>query len=163
MIREENIIMRSDRVKKGLQQAPHRALWNALGVTKEEMNKPLVAVVSSWNEIVPGHMNLDKIAEAVKLGVAEAGGFPVVIPAIAVCDGIAMGHTGMKYSLVTRDLIADSTEAMIQAGLHPELRQERPGPSDGRGPSQYPDRLRQRRPDARRPCRRTQNVTVQHF
>ena len=109
MIREENIIMRSDRVKKGLQQAPHRALWNALGVTKEEMNKPLVAVVSSWNEIVPGHMNLDKIAEAVKLGVAEAGGFPVVIPAIAVCDGIAMGHTGMKYSLVTRDLIADST------------------------------------------------------
>jgi dihydroxy-acid dehydratase len=115
MIREENIIMRSDRVKKGLQQAPHRALWNALGVTKEEMNKPLVAVVSSWNEIVPGHMNLDKIAEAVKLGVAEAGGFPVVIPAIAVCDGIAMGHTGMKYSLVTRDLIADSTEAMIQA------------------------------------------------
>ena len=107
--------MRSDTVRKGLQQAPHRSLWNALGVTKEEMEKPLVAVVSSWNEIVPGHMNLDKIAEAVKLGVAEAGGFPVVIPAIAVCDGIAMGHTGMKYSLVTRDLIADSTESMIMA------------------------------------------------
>lgn len=107
--------MRSDTVKKGLQQAPHRSLWNALGVTKEEMEKPLVAVVSSWNEIVPGHMNLDKIAEAVKLGVAEAGGFPVVVPAIAVCDGIAMGHMGMKYSLVTRDLIADSTEAVIQA------------------------------------------------
>ena len=107
--------MRSDRVKQGLQQAPHRSLWNALGVTKEEMKKPLVAVVSSWNEIVPGHMNLDKIADAVKLGVAEAGGYPVVIPAIAVCDGIAMGHTGMKYSLVTRDLIADSTESMIQA------------------------------------------------
>ena len=107
--------MRSDTVKKGLQQAPHRSLWNALGVTKEEMEKPLVAVVSSYNEIVPGHMNLDKIAEAVKLGVAEAGGFPVLIPAIAVCDGIAMGHTGMKYSLVTRDLIADSTESLIMA------------------------------------------------
>ena len=107
--------MRSDTVKKGLQQAPHRSLWNALGVTKEEMEKPLVAVVSSYNEIVPGHMNLDKIAEAVKLGVAEVGGFPVLIPAIAVCDGIAMGHTGMKYSLVTRDLIADSTESLIMA------------------------------------------------
>ena len=112
---EDQIIMRSDNAKKGLQQAPHRSLWNALGVTKEELDKPLVAVVSSWNEIVPGHMNLDKIAEAVKLGVAEAGGFPVIFPAIAVCDGIAMGHTGMKYSLVTRDLIADSTEAMIMA------------------------------------------------
>ncbi len=107
--------MRSDTVRKGLQQAPHRSLWNALGVTKEEMNKPLVAVVSSYNEIVPGHMNLDKITEAVKLGVAEAGGYPVMVPAIAVCDGIAMGHQGMKYSLVTRDLIADSTEALIQA------------------------------------------------
>ena len=107
--------MRSDTVKEGLQQAPHRSLWNALGATKEELQKPLVAVVSSFNEIVPGHMNLDKIADAVKLGVAEAGGFPVVIPAIAVCDGIAMGHTGMKYSLVTRDLIADSTEALIMA------------------------------------------------
>ena len=107
--------MRSETVKTGLKQAPHRSLWNALGVTREELEKPLVAVVSSWNEIVPGHMNLDKIADAVKLGVAEAGGFPVVVPAIAVCDGIAMGHTGMKYSLVTRDLIADSTEAVIQA------------------------------------------------
>ena len=107
--------MRSDAAKKGLQQAPHRSLFNALGMTKEEMDKPLVAVVSSYNEIVPGHMNLDKIADAVKLGVAEAGGVPVMIPAIAVCDGIAMGHTGMKYSLVTRDLIADSTEAMIMA------------------------------------------------
>ncbi|MDO4619915.1 MAG: dihydroxy-acid dehydratase [Lachnospiraceae bacterium] len=107
--------MRSETVKKGLQQAPHRSLWNALGVTKEEMEKPLVAVVSSWNEIVPGHMNLDKIADAVKLGIAEAGGYPVVVPAIAVCDGIAMGHTGMKYSLVTRDLVADSTESVIMA------------------------------------------------
>lgn len=107
--------MRSDNVKKGMQQAPHRSLFNALGFTKEEMDKPLVGIVSSYNEIVPGHMNLDKIVDAVKMGVAEAGGVPVVFPAIAVCDGIAMGHTGMKYSLVTRDLIADSTECMALA------------------------------------------------
>ncbi len=107
--------MRSDNVKKGMQQAPHRSLFNALGFTEEEMKKPLVGIVSSYNEIVPGHMNLDKIVNAVKLGVAEAGGVPVVFPAIAVCDGIAMGHTGMKYSLVTRDLIADSTECMALA------------------------------------------------
>ena len=107
--------MRSDLVKKGVQQAPHRSLFNALGYTKEELNKPLIGVVSSYNEIVPGHMNLDKIVDAVKLGVAMAGGTPIVFPAIAVCDGIAMGHTGMKYSLVTRDLIADSTEAMALA------------------------------------------------
>ncbi|MBR2560918.1 MAG: dihydroxy-acid dehydratase [Eubacterium sp.] len=107
--------MKSDAVRKGMQQAPHRSLFNALGMTEEEMNRPLVGIVSSYNEIVPGHMNLDKITEAVKLGVAEAGGTPVVFPAIAVCDGIAMGHIGMKYSLVTRDLIADSTEAMALA------------------------------------------------
>ncbi len=107
--------MRSDQVKKGMQQAPHRSLFHALGFTSEEMDKPLVGIVSSYNEIVPGHMNLDKIVNAVKLGVAEAGGVPVVFPAIAVCDGIAMGHTGMKYSLVTRDLIADSTECMALA------------------------------------------------
>ena len=107
--------MKSDAVKKGLQQAPHRSLFNALGFTKEEMEKPLIGIVSSYNEIVPGHMNLDKIVEAVKLGVAMAGGVPVVVPAIAVCDGIAMGHTGMKYSLVTRDLIADSTECLATA------------------------------------------------
>ena len=107
--------MKSDAVKKGVQQAPHRSLFNALGLTKEEMNKPLVGIVSSYNEIVPGHMNLDKIVEAVKMGVAMAGGVPRVFPAIAVCDGIAMGHIGMKYSLVTRDLIADSTEAMALA------------------------------------------------
>ncbi len=107
--------MRSDAVKKGVSQAPHRSLFNALGYTKEEMERPLVGIVSSYNEIVPGHMNLDKIVEAVKLGVAMAGGTPVVFPAIAVCDGIAMGHTGMKYSLVTRDLIADSTECMAMA------------------------------------------------
>ncbi|MCI9083039.1 MAG: dihydroxy-acid dehydratase [Lachnospiraceae bacterium] len=107
--------MRSDNVKKGMQQAPHRSLFNALGFTREEMDKPLVGIVSSYNEIVPGHMNLDKIVNAVKMGVAEAGGVPVVFPAIAVCDGIAMGHTGMKYSLVTRDLIADSTECMALA------------------------------------------------
>ena len=107
--------MRSDNVKKGMQQAPHRSLFNALGFTKEEMDKPMIGIVSSYNEIVPGHINLDKIVEAVKLGVAMAGGVPVVFPAIAVCDGIAMGHVGMKYSLVTRDLIADSTECMAMA------------------------------------------------
>ncbi|MDO4327802.1 MAG: dihydroxy-acid dehydratase [Lachnospiraceae bacterium] len=107
--------MKSDNVRCGMQQAPHRSLFNALGMTEEEMKKPMVGIVSSYNEIVPGHMNLDKIVEAVKLGVAMAGGTPVVFPAIAVCDGIAMGHIGMKYSLVTRDLIADSTECMALA------------------------------------------------
>ncbi len=107
--------MLSDHVKAGMQQAPHRSLFNALGFTQEEMKKPLIGIISSYNEIVPGHMNLDKIVDAVKLGVAEAGGMPVVVPAIAVCDGIAMGHTGMKYSLVTRDLIADSTECLARA------------------------------------------------
>jgi len=107
--------MRSDSVKTGAAQAPHRSLLNALGYTKEELRKPLIGIVSSYNEIVPGHMNLDKIVDAVKLGVAMAGGTPVVFPAIAVCDGIAMGHVGMKYSLVTRDLIADSTECMAMA------------------------------------------------
>lgn len=109
------IFMRSDAIKKGVKSAPQRSLLNALGMTKEEMDKPLIGIVSSYNEIVPGHMNLDKIVDAVKLGVAMAGGTPVVFPAIAVCDGIAMGHIGMKYSLVTRDLIADSTEAMAMA------------------------------------------------
>lgn len=107
--------MRSDSVKTGAQQAPHRSLFNALGYTEEERKRPMIGIVSSYNEIVPGHMNLDKIVEAVKLGVAMAGGMPVVFPAIAVCDGIAMGHIGMKYSLVTRDLIADSTECMALA------------------------------------------------
>ena len=107
--------MRSDAVFKGTQQAPHRSLFNALGLTEEEMNRPLIGIVSSYNEIVPGPMNIDKLVEAVKLGVAMAGGTPRVFPAIAVCDGIAMGHTGMKYSLVTRDLIADSTECMALA------------------------------------------------
>lgn len=107
--------MRSDSVTKGMQQAPHRSLFNALGLTKEELDRPLIGIVSSYNEIVPGHMNLDKIVNAVKMGVAMAGGTPIVFPAIAVCDGIAMGHVGMKYSLVTRDLIADSTESMALA------------------------------------------------
>ncbi len=107
--------MLSDNVKVGVQQAPHRSLFNALGFTEEERRKPMIGIVCAYNEIVPGHMNLDKIAQAVKLGVAEAGGMPVMFPAIAVCDGIAMGHVGMKYSLVTRDLIADSTEAMAKA------------------------------------------------
>ncbi len=107
--------MRSDNAKTGMQQAPHRSLFNALGLTKEELERPLVGIVCSYNEIVPGHMHLDKLAEAVKLGVAMAGGTPIMFPAIAVCDGIAMGHVGMKYSLVTRDLIADSTECMAMA------------------------------------------------
>ena len=107
--------MRSDAAKKGASQAPHRSLFNALGYTQEEMDRPLIGIVSSYNEIVPGHMNLDKITNAVKMGVAMAGGTPVMFPAIAVCDGIAMGHVGMKYSLVTRDLIADSTECMAMA------------------------------------------------
>ncbi len=107
--------MKSDAVTKGMQQAPHRSLFNALGMTKEEMSRPLVGIVSSYNEIVPGHMNIDKIVNAVKMGVAMAGGTPVMFPAIAVCDGIAMGHVGMKYSLVTRDLICDSTECMAMA------------------------------------------------
>ena len=115
MKQKGGMIMRSDAVKKGMQQAPHRSLFNALGLTQEEMDKPLIGIVNSYNEIVPGHMNLDKITEAVKMGVALAGGVPREFPAIAVCDGIAMGHVGMKYSLVTRDLIADSTECMAMA------------------------------------------------
>ena len=107
--------MISDNARSGMQQAPARSLFNALGFTAEEMKKPMIGIVSSYNEIVPGHMNIDKIVNAVKLGVAEAGGVPVVFPAIAVCDGIAMGHVGMKYSLVTRDLIADSTECLATA------------------------------------------------
>ncbi len=107
--------MKSDAIKHGAANAPHRALYHALGMTKEEMDRPLIGIVSSYNEIVPGHMNIDKITEAVRLGVAMAGGTPIVFPAIAVCDGIAMGHEGMKYSLITRDLIADSTEAMVRA------------------------------------------------
>ena len=104
-----------ENLTKGFNSAPRRSLYNALGLTKEELDRPLVGIVSSYNEIVPGHMNIDKIVDAVKMGVAMAGGTPIVFPAIAVCDGIAMGHVGMKYSLVTRDLIADSTEAMALA------------------------------------------------
>ena len=107
--------MRKENVVDGVQNAPHRSLFHALGLTEEEQKRPLIGIVSSYNEIVPGHMNIDKIVDAVKIGVAMAGGTPIVFPAIAVCDGIAMGHTGMKYSLVTRDLIADSTEAMALA------------------------------------------------
>ena len=107
--------MPKENVVTGVQNAPHRSLFHALGLTEEEQKRPLIGIVSSYNEIVPGHMNLDKVVDAVKLGVAMAGGTPIVFPAIAVCDGIAMGHTGMKYSLVTRDLIADSTEAMALA------------------------------------------------
>ena len=107
--------MVKETIVDGFQNAPHRSLYHALGLTREEQARPLIGIVSSYNEIVPGHMNLDKIVDAVKLGVAMAGGTPIVFPAIAVCDGIAMGHTGMKYSLITRDIIADSTEAMVMA------------------------------------------------
>ena len=115
--------MLSDQIKKGVKRAPNRSLLFALGLTEEEMSRPLVGIVSSHNEIVPGHMNIDKIVEAVKAGVRAAGGTPIMFPAIAVCDGIAMGHVGMKYSLVTRDLIADSTEAMVMASIrqHPGI------------------------------------------
>lgn len=109
------IIMSKENVVEGVGNAPHRSLFHALGLTEEEQKRPLIGIVSSYNEIVPGHMNIDKIVDAVKLGVAMAGGTPIVFPAIAVCDGIAMGHQGMKYSLVTRDLIVDSTEAMTLA------------------------------------------------
>ena len=104
--------MRSDTVTKGMQQAPHRSLFNALGMTQEELDRPLIGIVSSYNEIVPGHMNLDKITQAVKMGVAMAGGTPIMVPAIAVCDGIAMGQIGMKYSLVTRDVFGEAAEAL---------------------------------------------------
>ena len=107
--------MIKDTIVEGFHNAPHRSLYHALGLTDEEQRRPLIGIVSSHNEIVPGHVNLDKIADAVKLGVAMAGGTPIMFPAITVCDGIAMGHVGMKYSLVTRDLIADSTEAMVMA------------------------------------------------
>ncbi|HJJ76549.1 MAG TPA: dihydroxy-acid dehydratase, partial [Methanocorpusculum sp.] len=107
--------MIQDTIVDGFANAPHRSLYHALGLTGEELSRPIIGIVSSHNEIVPGHMNLDKIVEAVKLGVAMAGGTPIMFPAIAVCDGIAMGHTGMKYSLITRDIIADSTEAMVRA------------------------------------------------
>ena len=120
--------MRSDVVKKGAPAAPNRSLLYALGYTREELERPLIGVVCSYNEIVPGHMNLDKIAEAVKAGVRAAGGTPVEFPAIAVCDGIAMGHVGMKYSLVTRDLIADSTEAMAMAHQKPWSTRTAPTP-----------------------------------
>lgn len=148
--------MRSDSVKKGTAQAPHRSLFNALGFTEEERQRPMIGIVCSYNEIVPGHMNLDKIAEAVKLGVAMAGGTPVMFPAIAVCDGIAMGHIGMKYSLVTRDLIADSTECMALAhgfdGLVciPNCDKNVPGLSDGCCQNQYSYDFCFRRPHAGR-------------
>ena len=141
--------MRSDQIKKGVERAPNRSLLYALGYTEEELNRPLVGVVSSWNEIVPGHMDLDKIVEAVKAGIRAAGGTPVTFPAIAVCDGIAMGHVGMKYSLVTRDLIADSTEAMVTAHQFDGLVMV---PADGGRPAEYPHHLLLRRSHAGRPA-----------
>ena len=160
--------MRSDAVKTGMQQAPHRSLFNALGMTKEEMERPLVGIVSSYNEIVPGHMNLDKIVNAVKQGVAMAGGTPIMFPAIAVCDGIAMGHIGMKYSLVTRDLIADSTEAMAMAHqfdalvMVPNCDKNVPGLLMAAASTQRTDRICQRRPDAGRSCTRSETKPFQY-
>lgn len=152
--------MRSDSVKSGVQQAPHRSLFNALGITEEERQRPLIGIVSSYNEIVPGHMNLDKIVEAVKMGVAMAGGTPFVFPAIAVCDGISMGHIGMKYSLVTRDLICDSTECMAMAHgfdglvMIPNCDKKCSRPFDGGGKNQHPYNLCFRRTDDGRACMR---------
>ena len=160
--------MRSDAVKTGTQQAPHRSLFNALGMTKEEMDRPLVGIVSSYNEIVPGHMNLDKITQAVKLGVAMAGGTPVMFPAIAVCDGIAMGHVGMKYSLVTRDLIADSTEAMAMAHqfdalvMIPNCDKNVPGLLMRSSQTECSDCIRKWRPNACRTSERTQDKSFQY-
>ncbi len=142
--------------------------FNALGMTQEEMKKPLVGIVSSYNEIVPGHMNLDKIVNAVKLGVAMAGGTPVVFPAIAVCDGIAMGHIGMKYSLVTRDLIADSTEAMAIAHqfdalvMVPNCDRNVPGLLMAAARVNVPNCICQRRSDVSRPCKRTEDEPFQY-
>ena len=148
--------MKSKAIVNGVQNAPHRALFNALGYTKEEMSRPLVGIVCSQNDIVPGHMELDRIAEAVKMGVAMAGGTPFVFPAIAVCDGIAMGHQGMKYSLVTRDLIADSTEAMAMAHgfdalvMIPNCDKNVPGLLMAAARVNVPTIFCQRRSDARR-------------
>ena len=153
---------------EGVDKAPQRSLFHALGMTKEEMERPLVGIVSSYNEIVPGHMNIDKIVEAVKLGVAMAGGTPVVFPAIAVCDGIAMGHKGMKYSLVTRDLIADSTECMALAHhfdalvMIPNCDKKCPRSADGCCKSERADCLCQRRSDACRSRQGQENQSVQH-
>lgn len=144
--------MKSEVIREGVNAAPQRALLHAIGLTDEEIKKPLIGIVSSQNDIVPGHMNLDKIVEAVKQGVAMAGGVPIVFPAIAVCDGIAMGHEGMKYSLVTRELIADSTEAMAKAHafdalvMVPNCDQKCTRSIDGSGQNQYPNHFCQRWP-----------------
>ncbi len=161
--------MRSDAVRTPVKCAPQRSLMHALGMTDEEMKKPLIGIVSSYNEIVPGHMNIDKIVEAVKIGVAMAGGNPIVFPAIAVCDGIAMGHKGMKYSLVTRDLIADSTESMAIAHafdalvMVPNCDKNVPGLLMAAGSAfEYPHHLCQRRSHAGRPFCRTKNKSFEH-
>ncbi len=157
--------MESDAIKHGPGNAAHRSLYHALGLTEEELDRPLVGIVSSYNEIVPGHMNLDKITEAVKLGVAMAGGTPIVFPAIAVCDGIAMGHVGMKYSLVTRDLIADSTEAMALAHgfdalvMVPNCDKNVPGLLMAAARLNVPTVFVQRRPHAGGPCEGGQHAS----
>ena len=138
---------------------PNRSLLRACGMTDEEIRQPIIGVVSAYSEIIPGHINLDKIADAVKAGVRMAGGTPVLVPAIGVCDGIAMGHIGMKYSLASRELIADSVETLAQAHQmwfipHPELRQDRSRYADGGCPFEYSVHSGFRRPDAGRPFRR---------
>ena len=159
---------RSDNIKAGVDRTPNVSLLYALGLTKEEISRPIIGVVSSFSEVVPGHMHLDKIAQAVKEGVYAAGGTPIIIPAIAVCDGIAMGHVGMKYSLVSRDLVADSTEAMAIAhqfdGLVMiQLRQKRSRAFNGCGTCQCPDDFLRRRPHAGRSSqRRAQDLFKPH-
>ena len=148
--------MRSDTMKKGLERAPHRSLFKALGLTDREIEQPMIGIANSANEIIPGHLHLHQISEAVKAGIRMAGGTPVEFFTIGVCDGIVMGHEGMKYSLSSRELIADSVESMVMAhpvrrpGPHPQLRQDRPRDADGRGAPQYPHHGDQRRPHALR-------------
>ena len=160
--------MRSDNVTKGPERAPNRSLFYALGYTPEELERPLIGVVSAYSEIVPGHMNLDKLADAVKAGVRMAGGTPILIPAIGVCDGIAMGHIGMKYSLASRELICDSVETMFMAHqldglvLVPQLRQDRARHADGRLPAGRARHRLLRRSHAGRQLRRRGSQPVQN-
>ena len=156
----------SDNVTKGVEKAPMRSLFYAMGYTKEELERPLIGVVSAHSEIVPGHIHLDKITEAVKAGVRMAGGTPIMVPAIGVCDGIAMGHEGMKYSLPSRELIADSVETMAKAHQSmdcpgSELRQNRAGNGNGRVPHQHSIHRLFRRTNDERPGERRRNLSLQ--
>lgn len=160
--------MRSDITKKGSQRSAHRSLFHAMGYTNEELQRPMIGVVNSFNEIVPGHMHLREIADAVKMGVAEAGGMPVEFPAIAICDGIAMGHDGMKYPLASRELIADSIEAVANGHafdglvMIPNCDKIVPGMAHGSRTAQHPHCRRQRRPHACRPLERARHQCQHH-